>query len=136
MGLTKPKNAGVTLPELTNPATAENIESGFEAVDGLGNLLTGLLEKAVYGIVECANATTSITIPELIGKNNFVLIKTGDANTSTYISSLAYIDGVWNCHYNSNSHTSNSSVFTFNNTTGEISASARRFSVEFYYIGW
>ena len=136
MGLTKPKNAGVTLPELTNPATAENIESGFEAVDGLGNLLTGLLEKAVYGIVECANATSSITIPELIGKNNFVLIKTSEAASSTHISSIAYIDGVWYCHYYSNSFTSNASILTFNNTTGTISSTTRRFSVEYCYIGW
>lgn len=32
---------GITLPELTNPAGADQILEGFEAVDGSGNKLTG-----------------------------------------------------------------------------------------------
>lgn len=35
----------LVLPTLTNPASAENIESGYEAVDGSGNLLTGSMTK-------------------------------------------------------------------------------------------
>lgn len=48
MGLTKPKivdGGGVVLPELTNPAGAENIDAGFEALDGNGVLVTGTSEK-------------------------------------------------------------------------------------------
>ena len=41
MGLTKPTPKGVELPELSNPATADKILSGYEAVDGTGNKLTG-----------------------------------------------------------------------------------------------
>ena len=33
--------AGKKLPELTNPAGAANIESGYEAIDGNGNKITG-----------------------------------------------------------------------------------------------
>lgn len=33
--------AGKKLPELTNPAGAANIESGYEAIDGSGNKITG-----------------------------------------------------------------------------------------------
>ena len=33
--------AGKKLPELTNPAGAENIQSGYEAIDGSGNKITG-----------------------------------------------------------------------------------------------
>ena len=36
---------GVVLPELNNPASAENIDSGYEVVDGEGNLLTGTSTK-------------------------------------------------------------------------------------------
>jgi len=34
-----------TLPTLTNPATAENIEAGFEAIDGTGTMIVGSLVK-------------------------------------------------------------------------------------------
>lgn len=33
--------AGAELPALSNPATAENIQKGFEAIDGSGNVVTG-----------------------------------------------------------------------------------------------
>ena len=33
--------AGKKLPELTNPAGPENIKSGYEAIDGSGNKITG-----------------------------------------------------------------------------------------------
>lgn len=47
MGLTKPKiTGGVELPELSNPAGAANIQSGFEAVDGEGNKITGTHTEA------------------------------------------------------------------------------------------
>ena len=32
---------GKKLPELTNPAGAENIQTGYEAIDGSGNKITG-----------------------------------------------------------------------------------------------
>lgn len=37
---------GVELPELTNPASASDIASGKEAIDGEGNVLTGTAESA------------------------------------------------------------------------------------------
>lgn len=47
MGLTKPKiTGGVELPELGNPASAANIQSGYEAVDGSGNKITGTHTEA------------------------------------------------------------------------------------------
>ena len=41
---------GVKLPELTNPATAENIQSGYEAVDGDGNVVTGTATITTYTV--------------------------------------------------------------------------------------
>lgn len=41
MGLTKPAPKGIELPALSNPATADKILSGYEAVDGSGNKVTG-----------------------------------------------------------------------------------------------
>lgn len=41
MGLIKPVSGGVKLPELTNPATAENIQTGFDAINSAGEKVTG-----------------------------------------------------------------------------------------------
>lgn len=35
------KASGVTLPTLTNPGTAENLEEGYELIDGTGNIIVG-----------------------------------------------------------------------------------------------
>lgn len=35
------KASGVVLPELSNPATAENLEEGYELIDGDGNIVVG-----------------------------------------------------------------------------------------------
>lgn len=35
------KAGGVVLPELSNPATAENLEEGYELIDGDGNIVVG-----------------------------------------------------------------------------------------------
>ena len=52
MGLIKPRKGGVSLPTLSNPATAENILSGYEAIDSAGNLITGTrVEKNRYSVL-------------------------------------------------------------------------------------
>ena len=43
MGLIKPIKKGIELPTLLNPAEAENIQNGYEAVNGNGNKITGKL---------------------------------------------------------------------------------------------
>ena len=66
MGLTKPKIVKSTLPELSNPATEENIEYGFEAIDGEGNVITGEREipSAVWGhVVVSSNVDSTFNIP-------------------------------------------------------------------------
>lgn len=53
--------AGKKLPELTNPAGAENIQSGYEAIDGSGNKIMGALES-----VQTVTLTPSISV-SLVG---------------------------------------------------------------------
>lgn len=47
MGLVKPAPKGIELPALSNPATAAEILSGYEAIDGVGGLIAGVMEKGV-----------------------------------------------------------------------------------------
>lgn len=45
MRFTKPKKGGVELPTLNNPASAENVQSGFEFIGANGNKITGTHEE-------------------------------------------------------------------------------------------
>lgn len=49
--------AGKKLPELMNPAGAENIQSGYEAIDGSGNKIMGALES-----VQTVTLTPSMSV--------------------------------------------------------------------------
>ena len=43
-------SAGVKLPDLSNPATAENIESGYEVINANGEVVTGTAEIPSYTV--------------------------------------------------------------------------------------
>lgn len=45
MRFTKPKKGGIKLPTLSNPASAENVQSGFEVIGADGNKITGTHEE-------------------------------------------------------------------------------------------
>lgn len=45
MRFTKPKKGGIELPTLSNPASAENVQSGFEVIGANGNKITGTHEE-------------------------------------------------------------------------------------------
>lgn len=45
MRFTKPKKGGIKLPTLNNPASAENVQSGFEVIGADGNKFTGTHEE-------------------------------------------------------------------------------------------
>lgn len=63
MPLIKPVSGGVELPELTNPATAENIQTGFEAINGDGEKVTGTHEEAeIPELPALANPATAAQI--------------------------------------------------------------------------
>lgn len=45
MRFTKPKKGGIELPTLSNPASAENVQIGFEVIGADGNKITGTHEE-------------------------------------------------------------------------------------------
>lgn len=71
--------AGVTLPVLSNPAGAENIESGYQAIDGSGNLIEGAMAPTNYNGARAFNQKSSIiaykdnvfTLASSINFNNY-----------------------------------------------------------------
>lgn len=66
MGLIKPKFGG-TLPSLSNPAGAANIQLGYEAINGAGRKITGTHTelKTKTGIITVSEGTFSINIPDV-----------------------------------------------------------------------
>lgn len=103
MGLTKPKiivDAGVELPELTNPAGAGYILDGYEVVNGSGELLTGsmvnngavsaeLVAGAVYAVpVGYHDGTGSVSAKSLASQT------AGTATAADILSgATAWVDG-------------------------------------------
>ena len=78
MGLTKPKmSGGGILPELTNPAAAENIEAGFQVLSGE----LGIIEGAHV----CPDKLT------LVGKGNSSSATSVQANNVKYDTFDAYL---------------------------------------------
>lgn len=129
----------LVLPTLKNPAGAENIESGFQAVDGLGNLLTGVLEKVeiIEGSFTGANAhNKTITVDGLKGAKNFILIDcTASAQNLDYtpLVAMVYINGAVKyslCLANDTDELAHKSA-TFDPTTGKITA-----KYQYMYIGY
>lgn len=57
----KASGGGVTLPTLTNPASASDIMSGKEAIDGDGNVLTGTIATKTSSNLTASGAT--VTVP-------------------------------------------------------------------------
>ena len=93
MGLKKP---GTKLPTLTNPASAENIEAGFEAIDGNGDLITGNSTKSD---IEYGSFTFSSTgedkggvVTTAIGKQNIMFVRIGSV-TNTGLAWGRIVDG-------------------------------------------
>ena len=83
--------AAVSLPTLTNPASAENIESGYQAIDGDGNLVTGALCLSDVQLVETDIALSISTIITQTGYGSRPLINTATINSGTMVSGKPYI---------------------------------------------
>jgi hypothetical protein len=45
---TKAAGGGVELPDLDNPATAENLEAGYQMIDGSGNVVIGTHTDPIF----------------------------------------------------------------------------------------
>lgn len=74
----------IQLPELTNPAGTENIDYGFEAINGNGVLITGTGEKTVVetGTVILSTESKSINVPNLSKYRYFMLYALSRVNPS------------------------------------------------------
>lgn len=83
MGLIKPKSDGISLPTLSNPAGAENIQSGYEAIDGNGNKITGLHTEPT--VADFTNDATAQANMILKGKTAYVR---GEKITGTILNQL------------------------------------------------
>lgn len=65
--------AGVSLPELSNPATAAQILSGYEAINGDGEVVTGKaagtigVKTGTVTLVDDRDVVTTIDCPNIIG---------------------------------------------------------------------
>lgn len=127
MGLRKPDKTdtggGIVLPELTNPATAENIESGFQAIDGNGVMLEGVLEKVefVKGTVKTSahdgyynNKLSGLPV----GKLNGVLYYTDSASYTPSNKVFIIENGIAVGGVGSTYAELDSSTYTYDSTTG------------------
>lgn len=133
-----------SLPVLSNPATADNIDSGFEAINGLGAVITGTSEKKdiVAGSFTPTNWNANQTIPALIGKDNFII--TNDPTSTTAPSSANDVNAcicvggkMKTFVISKHSPATNG---TYDKSTGAIYTGidnySFRSSVAYYYIGW
>lgn len=142
MGLTKPKVTGVELPALSNAATAEHIKSGFEAIDGLGNLIVGVGNFAeIVSGQKTGSYSNTLTVAELIGKNNFIVsgMAALDGSGNKAICSAFCIDGTMGAIVSNSSTAAGFEAITFDNTTGKIKCTntSPKFARKAYcYIGW
>lgn len=143
---------GAALPTLTNPAAAENIESGFQAVDGLGNLLEGILVKTEIlegtltgsGSITLDDGRTGSCLSGLpVGKKNVFACALESYSSKSTMYHILFIDGKiftmssYRQHdYFGDNTTTN---YTLDSSKGKInSASTAHFpsGVTFKYFAW
>lgn len=83
---------GKSLPELTNPATASDIASGKQAIDGDGNIITGEGAMCVTGNVT-ATSTSEMTITNLSNySNGIIYVKEVIEGTGNFVLSISFSD--------------------------------------------
>lgn len=146
--------SGVELPELTNPATAEDIIIGKEVIDANGIILTGTMSggaEVIVGNITKSTTDNSITITDLIGKDNVVLMyidscdcpasameDSGIVNIIIHGESHSY-----NTHYSDGLYASSDDGFIiYDKTTGCISVNPnmsyneRLITGKYMYVVW
>lgn len=144
--------SGFELPELINPATSEDIIAGKEAISADGIILTGIMSsnKAVVGEITQSTTGDSVTISNIIGKDNVVLMymDTHDCPASAMEDS-GFVNVIvqgeshsYTIHYsNGLSDGKNDGFIIYDKTTGRISVSADSYNEKFIsgkymYVAW
>ncbi len=150
-------SAGAQLPALSNPAGAENIQNGYEAIDGAGAKVTGTLTvpNVIHGTFTISSTVSgpsgSVTIPELAGLSNFIAFNNGIAMSSSSRDELRYWlftlknGGNFHAYYCRPSSdvaakTNNGEGINFNKSTGKITLDAtsshKIYKGTYEYVGW
>lgn len=128
-----------SLPVLSNPATAENIDSGFEAIDGMGAVIMGTSEKKsiIIGTIT-AGGSKSLTITQAIGKDNIVIYMKNTSAVSGFARTIiaSYIDSVGYSN-NINGRDISKGAANWDKVTGTMSGVSWDFhSCSYEFIAW
>ena len=130
---------GKELPVLSNPAGAGNIEAGYQAIDGSGNLLVGSMVKqeVLTGQVKGTGAQ-GVDIPAFVGKKNLVLYVNGSVTSKDHLDYLVYLNDsiakAWGYNYGDVANT-----MTITPSTGTVYSSSlygRIYNYTYNYITW
>jgi len=145
------------LPTLSNPAGAQNIQSGYEAIDGNGAKIVGTatIPNVIHGTFTISSTVSgpsgSVTIPELVGLSNFIAFNKNISMSSSSQDQIRFWlftltnGGNFHAYFCRPSSTvaekkNNGDVITFNKSTGKISLSSsslyKIYAGTFEYIGY
>lgn len=141
---------GTKLPVLSNPARAENIDKGFEAIDALGALIAGTSNKkeVVTGTSATIYNKYSLTFPNAIGKENIIVYyktATGKMIQGSALQLYAFVIGgnVFYSYINGNVIYNYDSGTTWDKETGTITVPSKNswsfggpIGMAYSYIAW
>ena len=93
MGLKKPVKDSISLPTLSNPAAAENIQSGYEAINVSGEKVTGshVCPEANVSTGELTVSSSSATISFETGFNPSYVFGICRSNTDSASDCVAFL---------------------------------------------
>lgn len=87
----KAAGGGVTLPELTNPASTSDILSGKEAIDGEGNIITGTIATKTSNDITAVGATVIVPAGYYASQNDKTVALAPQATPTITVSSSGLI---------------------------------------------
>lgn len=139
--------ASVSYPTLSNPASAGNIESGYQAIDGSGNKITGTLEKVeiVKGTALTANNSPYVNnklINLPIGKNNGIVYYKDTSSNAPSVKALIIENGITTISIGATAGNLQATQFPYDSSTGTMTSGNKAFSqmssagLQWGYIMW
>lgn len=140
--------ASVSYPTLSNPASAGNIESGYEAIDGSGRKITGTLEKVeiVKGTALTANNSPYVNnklINLPIGKKNGIVYYKDVSSNTPSVKALIIENGVTTIAITTaTAENLQATQYPYDSSTGTMTSGNKAFSqmasagLQWGYIMW